>query len=116
MAQLSISLLGPFQVTLDGKPLNGFETGKSRALLAYLAVEADRAHSRAFLAELLWPDRPRGKALANLRHTLASLRKTIGDAAAAPPFLRVTRRSIGLNRAAAITVERGDLGRDRRRE
>jgi DNA-binding SARP family transcriptional activator len=38
--------LGPFHVTLDGKPVAGFESNKVRALLAYLAVEADRPHSR----------------------------------------------------------------------
>jgi len=46
MAHLSLSFLGPFQATLDGQPLNGFDSDKVRALLAYLAVESDRAHRR----------------------------------------------------------------------
>jgi DNA-binding SARP family transcriptional activator len=40
MARLSLSLLSPFQATLDGEPVTGFATNKARALLAYLAVEA----------------------------------------------------------------------------
>ena len=46
---LSLMLLGPFQVTRDGRPVS-FATGASRALLAYLAVEADRAHPREHLS------------------------------------------------------------------
>ncbi|PKO20769.1 MAG: hypothetical protein CVU38_18325 [Chloroflexi bacterium HGW-Chloroflexi-1] len=58
MVRLSLSLLGPFQVMLDGEPATGFESNKVKALLAYLAVEADRPHPRETLAGLLWPDYP----------------------------------------------------------
>ena len=37
MAHLSLSLLGPFQATLDGQPIAGLRTNKVCALLAYLA-------------------------------------------------------------------------------
>ena len=46
MACLSVSLLGPFKVTLDGTPVSGFVSIKARALLAYLAVESERPHRR----------------------------------------------------------------------
>ena len=62
MARLVIRLLGPFEVTLDGEPVTGFETRKARALLAYLAVEGDCSHRREALAEMLWPGRPEGAA------------------------------------------------------
>ena len=58
MARLSLALLGPLQITLDGQPVSGFEYNKARALLAYLAVEADRPHHRDALVGLLWPDCP----------------------------------------------------------
>ncbi|MBN1642707.1 MAG: AAA family ATPase [Anaerolineae bacterium] len=113
MARLAIALIGPMQVTLDGQPIARFETEKARALLAYLAVEADRPHRREVLAEMLWSDRPSGAALANLRHTLATLRRAIGDAldaqgvghAAAPPFLLVTRQTIQFNPASDAGVD-----------
>jgi len=57
MAHLSLSLLGPFQATLDGKPIAGFRTNKVRALLAYLEVKANQTHPRQVLATLLWPER-----------------------------------------------------------
>ena len=86
MAQLEISLLGSIQVTLDGQPVTGFKSNKVRALLAYLAVEAEKPHRRETLAGLFWPERPEREALGNLRYTLSDLRGAIGDRSAKPPF------------------------------
>jgi DNA-binding SARP family transcriptional activator len=97
MAHLSLALLGPFQATLDGLPITAFESAKVRALLAYLAVEGERPHPRAALAGLLWPDWPERSALANLRYALANLREAIGDRAATPPFLLISRESLQFN-------------------
>ena len=97
MARLSISLLWPFQVTLDGKPVTAFESNKVRALLAYLAVEADRPHRRDTLAALLWPDWPDRSARTNLRNALANLRKAIRDSDIDPPHLLATRETIQFN-------------------
>ena len=79
MTHLSLSLLGPFQAALDGQLVTGFDSAKVRALLAYLAVEADRPHSREALAGLLWPDYSDRSALNSLRSALANLRQVIGD-------------------------------------
>ena len=100
MAHLSVSLLGPFRVTLDGEPVTSFESTKVRALLAYLAVEADRVHGREVLAGLLWPDWPDRAALGNLRYALYNLRQAIGDPAAEPPFLLITRHTLQFDTAS----------------
>ncbi len=100
MARLSIHLLGPFQVTLDGEPVTGFESDKVRALLAYLAAEPDRPHRREALAGLLWPDYPERSARANVRRALANLRKTISDHQATPPFLCISQQTIQFNSAS----------------
>jgi predicted ATPase/DNA-binding SARP family transcriptional activator len=108
-ARLSIGLLGSFEVTFDGSPVTTFESVKVRALLAYLAVEAGRPHSRAFLAELLWPSLPAATALTYLRHVLAKLKEAIphtppnivgrlqAAALAEPPFLLITRESVAFH-------------------
>ena len=100
MAYLRIYLLGPFQVTIDGEPAKGFDSDKVRALLAYLAAEADRPHRRETLAALLWPERDERAARTNLRRALTSLRQVIGDRRASPPFLEISRQTIQFNIAS----------------
>jgi DNA-binding SARP family transcriptional activator/predicted ATPase len=121
MGHLAISLLGSFRVTLDGQPVTGFKSNKERALLAYLAVEADRPHRREVLAGLLWPEWPDRDALSNLRYALSNLRLAIGDRVAEPAFLLITRDSLQFNAAsdawldaavleAAVAVDQGRSG------
>ncbi len=105
MPHLSLSLLGTFQAALDGEPVTRFESNKVRALLAYLAVEADHSHSRDKLAGLLWPDFDEHAALGNLRNALANLRKSIGDRDAYPPFLLITKDTIQFNPASSYELD-----------
>ena len=58
---MTLGLLGSFQFSLGNAPVPGLSSDKSRALLAFLAVEADRAHRREHLVGLLWPDCPEVK-------------------------------------------------------
>jgi WD40 repeat protein/DNA-binding SARP family transcriptional activator len=109
MARLALSLFGSFTATLDGALITTFESNKVRALLAYLAAEADRPHRREALAALLWPDWPQQSAMSNLRYALADLRKNIGDREAQLPFLLITRESIQLNRKADVWVDVGEF-------
>jgi DNA-binding SARP family transcriptional activator len=102
MARLKLSLLGPFQASLDGLPVTGFESNKVRALLAYLAVEALRPHSREALATLLWPDWPQGPALTYLRNALADLRQALNEYHAHTPYLLVTHDTLQFNPAWRI--------------
>lgn len=97
MPHLGMEFLGGFRVTLDGAPLNTFESNKVRALLAYLATESKRPHPRESLVALLWPDWPNRSALTNLRNALANLRHVIGDHHADPPYLIISREEIQFN-------------------
>ena len=111
MAQLVIKLLGGFNVTLDGGPVTGFDSNKVRALLAYLAVESDRAHRRESLATLLWPGFPERSARTNLRNALSNLRTAIGDREAKPPFLLTTRETVQLNLGSDHQLDVATLAR-----
>ena len=99
MAHLCIHLLGPFHVTLDGKPVTGFESNKVRALLAFLSLEAARPHTRDALIGLLWPDQPERSARRNLSQALFNLRQAIRDDVAAC-FLQITRETVQFNSAS----------------
>lgn len=96
-ARLELCLLGSFQATLDGAPLNGIRSDKTRALLAYLAVESGRAHNRGALSALLWGESSEAAARASLRSSLSNLRQRLirqltadGD----KPILNITRHSV----------------------
>jgi hypothetical protein len=62
MSTLSVSLLGPFEASLDERPLHKFRTSKVQALLIYLATEASVVHRRDGLMALLWPGLPQKSA------------------------------------------------------
>jgi DNA-binding SARP family transcriptional activator/predicted ATPase len=100
MARLEMSFFGPFSVSLDGQPITGFESSKVRALLAYLAMQPERAHTRSALTALLWPEQAEDSARANLRQALSNLRRAIGDPGAPAPFLLISREAIQFDAAA----------------
>lgn len=112
MAHLALALLGPFQATLDGLPVEGLTSPRLRALLAYLAVERGREYPREQVASLLWPERPDQEALSALRYALSKLHAALGDRRSAgdrrlaadgrapSPFLLVSRTTIGFNTAS----------------
>ena len=80
MKRCSITLLGGMQATLDGEPLQGLESAKVRALLAYLAVESGRAHERELLAGLFWPEMSEAQARHSLSQSLYNLHQALGEA------------------------------------
>lgn len=102
--RLSLHLLGGFALDLDaGSCKLVYEKG--RALLAYLAAEPGRAHSRAFLAAMLWPDLEHDAALSNLRLVLHNLRQVINTANLAKPPLQIDRESVRLDPAADLEID-----------
>jgi DNA-binding SARP family transcriptional activator/predicted ATPase len=100
MARFVLNLLGPPRITIDGAAVPAFDYAKVLALLVYLAVEADRPHSRDSLAELLWPDQAPQVGRSSLRQALARLRSAIGDQEIEPPHLLVTRETVQFNQAS----------------
>src|SRR5512143_1465795 len=96
-------LLGAFQVLVDGQPLIGFVSNKVRALLAYLALESERPHSRETLIGLLWPDWPQASAQGNLRSALSNLRKLLRSMGI--DILSVTRQNVKLNCTDQVWVD-----------
>lgn len=76
MATLQLNLLGGVEILRDGTSMALPPSRKTRALLAYLALN-HRSFSRDHLCELLWeiPDDPRG----SLRWSLSKLRRLVDD-------------------------------------
>ncbi len=95
---LSIRLLGPITVTLDGQEV-ALPTRKGELILAYLALHAAKPVARERLAAYLWPESE--NALGNLRAELVRLRRGIGDMDREEPLLDIARQSIILDPAQA---------------
>jgi DNA-binding SARP family transcriptional activator len=112
MPTLEIRTLGTLDVHMEDGVIPIFEPSKARALLVFLAVESRRAHSRETLAGMLWPDRPTSAALANLRHTLASLRAKLGDRGkeqeqASQSLFNITSNTIQMKLGSHVWVDVG---------
>ncbi|MFZ0546463.1 MAG: AAA family ATPase [Candidatus Promineifilaceae bacterium] len=104
MSILEIRLFGGFTTWQEGKVVEPFRTQKARALVAYLLLQPGRAHSRASLAELLWPDAPQKRAAHNFRQALTFLRPTL-NREGFPPLLSVTRQSVSLSSSRFLQVD-----------
>ena len=102
MARLTLTLLGPFTVALDGQSLN-LRSARIRALLAYLALEPPRADAGEALAALFWPDEPDQAARQNLRQALYQLRGLLGELA--EPFLLVASDTVQRNAACDYALD-----------
>ena len=74
---LSIALLGAPRIEVDGRPLV-VDTRKATAALAFLAVTG-HTHTRAVVAELLWPNADAERSRSALRRPLSTLRGALGE-------------------------------------
>lgn len=80
MSTLQLQLLGDFQINVQGKPLNGFESPRLQSLLAYLILHREAPQSRKHLAFQLWQDSTESQAHGNLRNLVHRLRSALPDA------------------------------------
>lgn len=97
---LTLRLLGPMEVRLGERTVDGAGRDKGVLLLAYLAATAGRTHARENLADLFWPEMTRERALHNLRQTLLRLRGLLPGAGRAPSYLITETRAVAFNRDA----------------
>ncbi len=74
--RVSLQLLGPFSISVEGTPVEVAPAGQR--VLALLALRGGAAH-RSGIAGTLWPDRPERRALANLRSALWRVPDSLAD-------------------------------------
>ena len=106
MLSLSLLLLGPFQATLNGRPLTNLPTDKIRALLVYLALHPQHAIPRHKLAALFWPEQADGTARQNLRQSLYRLRQALDHVIpeSSATLLAISRTTVQLN-SPYVTID-----------
>jgi|SRR5579884_221062 len=81
MPPLEIRILGPFAVSIRGRPLPRLRSRKGQYLLAMLVLHAGRDVARDYLAGLLWPESGQSRAFYSLRRCLSDLRQALGPEA-----------------------------------
>lgn len=87
LSNIRVRLLGGLEVWHEDRQVSGFESQKSRALLAYLLCHRGRTFSRDHLAGLLWPERSPEAARHALRQAVYNLRSTLPEDGPHPPLL-----------------------------
>jgi DNA-binding SARP family transcriptional activator len=76
-ADISALILGPFELSVAGKPAVRWNSLKARAVFQYLLIHHGRPVRRDVLMELGWPGHTHTSARNNLNVTLYSLRNTL---------------------------------------
>jgi predicted ATPase/DNA-binding SARP family transcriptional activator len=74
---LHIQLLGEFRIWTDTGPVEGINSPRAQAFLAYLLLHRNAPQSRQALAFLLYPDSTEKQARTNLRHLIHLLRQAL---------------------------------------
>jgi len=123
---LQIRLLGHFDVSFAGQPVEGPRAARLQSLLAFLVLRSNRPEPRAQLAVTFWPDASEAAARNNLRQLLHQLRQALPEP---DLFVRADANTIhwppgdhwtldvalfdGALRQAAEAEREGDRGRER---
>lgn len=101
---LRIELFGSLRVLLEGTPVP-IKSQRLGSLLGLLALEMPRPLSRAYLAEILWPERPPEAGRNSLSVALHGLRQTIEPT-------QKERGSVLLVDVAHIGLQPGEVSTD----
>ncbi|RMG84909.1 MAG: hypothetical protein D6712_10425, partial [Chloroflexi bacterium] len=96
---LKIITLGHLNILKDGQPvLQDTSRRKAEALFVYLAC-TPREHPREVLASLFWSESGQSRAMANLRVTLHTLKKYLGD------YIDITRQTVAFKANAPYWLD-----------
>ncbi|HMQ31168.1 MAG TPA: AAA family ATPase [Chloroflexaceae bacterium] len=106
MAPLELRVLGAPELRAGGRAAR-LHSAKTLALLAYLALEPGRPHSRERLAALLWGGSPDALARKSLRQALYSLRGALGGPGAA--CLEISAAAVRLHPHPGLLVDAAEL-------
>ena len=96
--RLTVFMLRPFQVLVDGSPIDHWFSQKSKTILKALLLRQGRAIANDELIDLVWPDR--GASQNNLDVAICHLRKAL-------PFIERHDGTCRLSRATTVWTDVG---------
>jgi DNA-binding SARP family transcriptional activator len=91
--RLTVFMLRPFQVLVDGAPIDRWASQKSKTILKALLLRRGRAIANEDLIDLVWPDR--GASQNNLDVAICHLRKAL-------PFVERHDRTCRLSKTTTV--------------
>lgn len=99
-----IELLGGLRVRQGDRVISRFQTQKTGALLAYLALHAGRSFPRETMAELLWPDGDPSAIRNRLNQAISSLRRQLHPPGCEPGYvLQADHLALQVNPHTVVT-------------
>src|SRR5580704_16894486 len=99
---MRFGILGPLEVTADGRPL-ALGGARARDVLATMLVHANQVVSADQVVDELWPKQPAERAAASLQVRLSGLRRALRSAG------ENTERLVTLPPGYLLRVEPGEL-------
>lgn len=97
-------MLGGLAVVQGERRITRFQTQKTGALLAFLALQPGKNHAREAVAELLWPDGDPIAIRNRLNQAISSLRRQLHPPELGPGTVLVTdHHSLGVNAQTVVT-------------
>lgn len=81
---LAVHLLGPFYVSVDDVPVDGWPSARARSLFGYLLTHRQPWPPREVLREVFWPGSPPRASRNNLNVTVHGLRQILRTVTEAP--------------------------------
>lgn len=100
--RLEFSLLGGFTLRSGDRSVATLHASRLQSLLAYLALHADRFHTRQHLAFVFWPDTSESQARNNLRQLLHQLRRALPEI---ERFIAIDARGVGWRQNALVSLD-----------
>lgn len=93
-APVHIKLLGPLEIMVHGKRVDGIRYDKARALLAYMLMHPNVELRRAAVSKMFWPEASEQRARQSLRQAIATIRRELQDRDKESRYFRVSRQTM----------------------
>lgn len=102
---LQVQMLGGFGLEVDGRPLPSLSSRQASSLVAYLAINRDRPHTRDLLAGRFWSELPDDLARRRLSNALWRIKSTMSEFLDEIELVAATNDSIRVNPEVELRID-----------
>ncbi|MEL7156063.1 MAG: AAA family ATPase, partial [Actinomycetota bacterium] len=102
---LQVQMLGGFDLEVEGQTLPPLSSRSAASLLAFLALNRDRPHTRDLLAGRFWSDLAEDVARRRLSNALWRIKSTMSDALGDLELVQATKANIRINPEVELRID-----------